>query len=110
MCGDVMNGDTGKGVIKRCEARVACMVRQGRELLAANTGENLKSPDAGELTFEVMSSSLFSQLNCFSEAHLSILTSGTNGTSKADAQVGAVRERKVGGCMHTGRQAHRHLG
>lgn len=62
---------------------------------------DLKRPDGGEFTFDVMASSWFSQLSSFSEAHRSILTRATNVTSKMDAQVGAGREKKMDGRMHT---------
>lgn len=81
----------------------------GGGLLTANTGEHLKRPCAAEFPFEVMSSTLFSQLNDFSEAPLAILMSGTNVTSKMDGQVGAERKRKVGGHMHPGIHMHMHM-
>lgn len=68
---------------------------------------DLKRPRAGEFTFDVMASSWFSQLNSSSEPRHSILTKGTNVTSKKDVQVGAGRERKVDGCMHTNTQTEK---
>lgn len=68
---------------------------------------DLKRPDVGEFTFDVMASSWFSQLNSSSETHRSILMKGTNVTSKKDVQVGDGRERKVDGCMHTNTQTEK---
>lgn len=44
-------------------------VRESGGSLAGNTGEHLKGSFSGKSTFEVMSSFLFSQLNCSSEDH-----------------------------------------
>lgn len=43
-------------------------VRESGGSLAGDTGEHLKREFSGKSTFEVMSSFLFSQLNCFCEA------------------------------------------
>lgn len=44
-------------MVKRCEERAVCTVRESGGLLTASTGERLKRPDADEFTFDVVASS-----------------------------------------------------